>query len=126
MVAYSIVSYVCAVINMFLVGVTQGAQPLMSFHHDKGDKKVFPYVHRLGIRINIIVPVLLVGICIAFGREIVSLFHSGNPELTALTVHMLRLYPAAYIAIGGTLMNILYFQTTEQNAFSALISFLRC
>ena len=125
-VAYSIVSYVCAVINMFLVGVTQGAQPLMSFHHGKGDKKVFSHVHRLGIRINIIVPVLLVGICIAFGREIVSLFHSGNPELTALTVHMLRLYPAAYIAIGVTLMNILYFQTTEQNAFSALISFLRC
>lgn len=124
--AYSIVSYMCAVINMFLVGVAQGAQPIMSFHHGKGDKKVFSHVYRLGVRTNIIAPVILVGICIAFGSGIVSLFHSGNPELTALTVHMLRLYPTAHIAIGATLMNILYFQTTERNAFSALISFLRC
>ncbi len=29
--AYSIVTYVCALINMILVGVTQGAQPIMSF-----------------------------------------------------------------------------------------------
>ncbi|QAT50289.1 hypothetical protein EQM14_11250 [Caproiciproducens sp. NJN-50] len=124
--AYSIVGYVCAVINMFLVGVTQGAQPLMSFYHGKGDRNTFSHIYRLGIRINIIAPVLLVGLCIAFGNGIVFLFHSGNSELTALTVHMLRLYPTAHIAIGVTLMNILFFQTTERNAYAALISFLRC
>ena len=124
--AYSIVGYACAVINMFLVGVTQGAQPLMSFYHGRGDRSTFSHVYRLGIRINIIAPVLLVGACIAFGNGIVSLFHSGNPELTALTVHMLRLYPAAHIAIGVTLMNILFFQTSERNAYATLISFLRC
>ena len=124
--AYSIVGYVCAVVNMFLIGVTQGAQPLMSFYHGKDDRSTFSHIYRLGIRINIIAPVLLVGLCIAFGNGIVSLFHSGNPELTALTVHMLRLYPTAYIAIGVTLMNILFFQTTERNAYAALISFLRC
>lgn len=124
--AYSIVGYVCAIINMFLVGVTQGAQPIMSFYHGKGDRKVFLRVYRLGLRTNIIAPVLLVGICIIFGEGIVSLFQAGNPELTATTVHILRPYSLAHIAIGVTLMNILYFQTTEQNVFSALISFLRC
>jgi Na+-driven multidrug efflux pump len=124
--AYSIVNYVCAFIGMLLIGVTQGAQPLMSFYHGKSEQKVFSHIYRLGVRTNIIASIVLVGACIIFGDGIVSLFHTGNPELTALTPHMFRLYSLAYIAIGATLMNILYFQTAEQNVFSAVISFLRC
>lgn len=124
--AYSIVTYVCALINMVLVGVTQGAQPLMSFYHGKGDERVFFHVYRLGLRTNIIIPVLLVTGCAAFGSGIAFLFHSGNPELTALTVHMFRLFPWGFIFVGPVLMNILYFQTTEQNVYATLISFLRC
>jgi Na+-driven multidrug efflux pump len=124
--AYSIVGYVCAIINMTLIGVTQGAQPLMSLYHGRRDTKAFSHVYRLGIRTNVIIPVVLVGLCIMFSGGIVSLFRGDNPELTALTTRMIRLYPLAHIVIGATLMNILYFQTTERNAFSALISFLRC
>ena len=124
--AYSIVNYVSALISMILVGVTQGAQPIMSFYHGKGDKKIFQHVYRLGVQTNTIAPILLVAGCIAFGGGIVSLFRSGNPELTALTVHMLRLYPLGFIFAGPVLMNILFFQTTERNAFATLIAFLRC
>lgn len=124
--AYSIVGYICAIMNMVLIGVTQGAQPLMSFYHGKGDKKAFSYVYHLGMRTNIIIPVILVSLCFLFSEALVCLFRPGNPELTVLTSHMLRFYQLAYVAIGVTLMNILYFQTTEQNAFSAVISFLRC
>ncbi len=124
--AYSIVGYVCAVVNMVLIGVTHGAQPLMSFSHGQGDKKAFFHAYRLGVRTNIIIPVIVVGLCFTFSEGIVSLFRSDNPELTALTSRMLQLYPLAHIAIGVTLMNVLYFQTTERNTFSAVISFLRC
>lgn len=125
--AYAIVSYVCAIMNMVMVGVVQGVQPIMSFYHGKGEKERFSYIYRLGARTNVIASLVLVGISSLFGREIVSLFHKGSSaELTELTVHMLRQYSPAYIVIGITLMNILYFQTTERNAHAALISFLRC
>ena len=124
--AYSIVTYVCSLINMVLIGVTQGAQPLMSFYHGKGDEKIFSRVYRLGVRTNTVIPIILVACCTAFGRGIDFLFHSGNPELTALTVHMLRLYPLGYLFVGAVLMNILFFQTTERNVHAALISLLRC
>lgn len=124
--AYSIVSYVCAIMNMVVVGVVQGVQPIMSFYHGKGDRRTFSHVYNLGVRTNIIASILLVGTCIIFSRGIVPLFHGGNPDLTALTAYMLRLYPLAYILIGVTLMNILYFQTTERNAYATLISLLRC
>ncbi len=125
--AYAIVSYVCSIINMVVMGVAQGTQPLMSFHHGKGEKKPFSHVYGLGVRSSIIASVVLVGVCILFGRWIVPLFHAGGSvELTELTAHMLRQYPLAYIFIGVTLMNILFFQTTERNGYATLISFLRC
>lgn len=124
--AYSIATYVCSIIHMVIIGILQGVQPMMSFYHGKGDKKTFSYVYRLGARINMIVPALLVGLCVIFGGQIVPLFHSGNADLTALTAHMLRQYPLAYIFVGITLMNTLYFQTIEKNGYATLISFLRC
>ncbi len=124
--AYSIVGYVCSIINMTLIGVTQGAQPLMSFYRGSEDTAAFERVYRLGIRTNLIVPTVLVGLCIAFGGSLVALFRGDNPELTALTVSMLRIYPIAHVAIGTTLINVLYFQTMERNVFSTVISFLRC
>lgn len=124
--AYSIVGYVCAIINMVLIGVTQGAQPLMSLYHGQGNKRAFTHIYYLGLRTNIITPLILVFFCLVFSNGIVSLFRAGNPELTALTSHMLRFYPLAYIPVGITMMNILFFQTTEQNAFSSVISLLRC
>lgn len=78
--AYSIVNYVCAFIGMLLIGVTQGAQPLMSFYHGKGDQKVFSHIYRLGVRTSIIASIVLVGACVVFGDGIVSLFHGGNPS----------------------------------------------
>ena len=124
--AYSIVGYVCALINMTLIGVTQGTQPLMSYYHGNRDSASFSHTYHMGLRTNIVVPVVLVGLCAVFSDFIVRLFHPGNPELTALTSHIMRLYPIAHIPIGITLMNILYFQTTENNAFSSLIALLRC
>lgn len=124
--AYAIVSSVCALINMVLIGVSNGAQPLMSFQHGKGDHKVFSHIYRLARRTNIILPVVLVAVYSIFGRGIASLFHTGNPELTDLTAHMLRLYPLGFIVVGSLLINILFFQTTERNAYSTLLTFLRC
>lgn len=124
--AYAIVNSMCALINMVLIGVSNGAQPLMSFQHGKGDRQVFSHIYRLAIRTNIILPLLLVSIYSIFGREIASLFLTGNSELTELAAHMFRLYPLGYIVVGPLLINILFFQTTEKNSYSTLLTFLRC
>jgi Na+-driven multidrug efflux pump len=98
----------------------------MSFYHGKEDPRAFWHTYRLGVRTNVILPVLLTAFCFVFSDGIVSLFRAGNPELTALAGRMLRLYPLAYMAVGVTQMNILFFQTTERNSFSTALSFLRC
>lgn len=124
--AYSIVTYICSLIHMILVGVTQGAQPIMSLYHGKKDGKGFTHIYSLGLRTNIIIPIILAAGCAVFGSQIASLFYSGDPELIDLTVHMLRLYSLGFIFVGPVLMNVLFFQTTERNVYAALISLLRC
>ncbi len=125
--AYAIVGYVTSIINMVVLGVTQGVQPLMSFYHGKGEKRAFDHAYKLGVRTNVTASVLLSGVCIFFGKAFVPLFHrGGSTELTDLTTHMLSQYSVAYIAVGLVLMNILFFQTTERNGYATLISFLRC
>lgn len=124
--AYSIVCYVCSIMIMVLIGVTQGVQPLMSLYHGSDNKEAFRKIYRMGMIANIVLPSILVVLCALFSENIVALFSPGNPELTKLTSHMLWLYPLGNVAIGPTLMNILYFQTTERNVPAAIISFLRC
>lgn len=124
--AFSIVSYVCSILGMVVMGVTQGVQPLMSFYHGTGEKKKFYHVYSLGIWTNLAASVLLIAVCVIFGGNIAPLFHAGNTQLTELTAHMLRQYPLAYMFIGVTLMNILFFQTMQSNGYATFISFLRC
>ncbi len=124
--AFSIVIYASSILNMMLIGVTQGAQPLMSFYHGKGDRKIFSHVYKKGVRTNLIIAIIAVGLFTLFGDKVAAIFVSGNPELASLTAQMLRQFAPAYIFIGVTLMNILLFQTTEQNTLATLISFLRC
>lgn len=124
--AYSIVTYICSLIHMVLVGVTQGAQPIMSLYQGRKDRKGFLCIYRLGMRTNIIIPIVLAAGCAVFGREVASLFYSGDAELIDVTVHMLRLYSLGFIFVGPVLMNVLFFQTTERNVYAAIISFMRC
>jgi len=124
--AYSIVTYICSLIHMVLVGVTQGTQPLMSLYHGKGDRHGFFHIYHLGIRTNIIIPIILVIVCMIFGSGISSLFYSGDSKLMDLTVRMLRIYSLGFIFVGPLLINILFFQTIERNVYATMISFLRC
>lgn len=123
--AYSIVIYICTTFNYLLIGVSQGAQPIMSLSHGRGDERTLKEGYRLGSLTNFVLSILMVTAAFAFGRQLVSLFGTQSAEISAAAVKMLRIYALAYIPIGLSLMNVLYFQTTENNLYSTIVSFLR-
>lgn len=51
--SYAIVTYICAIVYSVMIGVSQGAQPIMSLNHGGGDEKTVNGVYRLGVRTNI-------------------------------------------------------------------------
>ena len=124
--AYAIVTYIGSIIYSVMIGVSQGAQPLMSLNHGGGDEKTVYRIYKLGIRTNIAASALFLVICLVFGGSMVSLFQSGSTELTHMTSRMLKLLTPGFVMIGVTIMNILYFQTTERYKYSNFVALLRC
>lgn len=123
---YSIVMYICSMFNMVLIGLTQGAQPIMSFKYGGGDMVTVKAVARLALKSALVSTTIIYAAIFFFGGTLASIFVSGNPELTSMAANMMKYYFLAFFPIGITLMNILYFQVTEQGPQAILLSFLRC
>ena len=125
--AYSVVNYLCSSFNMILIGITQGAQPILSFNHGKGDVEAVKGIHRLGAGVCLASSCVLAVVCLRYGSALASLFSGdGGGEMVALATRMLFYFCLAYAPIGLTLMNILFFQTTEREGRSVFLSVLRC
>ncbi|MDL2259006.1 MATE family efflux transporter [Eubacteriales bacterium OttesenSCG-928-K08] len=123
---YGIVMYICSMFNMVLIGLTQGAQPIMSFRYGSGDLKTVKAIRSLAIKTALICTTVIYATLFFFGGALASIFVSDSPELTGMAAEMMKYYFLAFFPIGITLMNILYFQVTEQGPQSIALSFLRC
>ncbi len=124
--SYGIVTYICSSFNMILIGITQGAQPILSLNHGGGNSHNVREVYRLGTLSSLISSLVFVLVCLTFTDLLVRLFVSGEGEFVSLTGEMLRYFCIGYVPVGLTLMNILYFQTTEREARSTIVAVLRC
>lgn len=124
--AYGVVTYICSSFNMILIGITQGAQPILSFNHGRGDVEAVKTIYAMGSKTSIAVSIAFVITCFLGGRQLSGMFSDGGGELVELSTRMLSYFCVAYIPVGLTLMNILFFQTTEREGRGALVSVLRC
>ena len=123
---YSIVMYICSMFNMVLIGLTQGAQPIMSFKYGGGYMAAVKAVRSLALKTSLVSTTIIYATIFFFGGTLASIFVSYSPELTGMAANMMKYYFLAFFPIGITLMNILYFQVTEQGPQAILLSFLRC
>lgn len=124
--AYSVVMYVCSIFNMVLIGVVQGAQPLLSTGYGRGDADSARLVYRLGIRTNLALTALFYAIIWWGGKGITGLFIAEDEALLEMASGMMRLYFLGFFPIGVSLMNILCCQTSERERRAILVSLLRC
>lgn len=123
---YSIVMYICSMFNMVLIGLTQGAQPIMSFRYGGGDIRAVKAVRNLAIRTAVLLTTIIYIAILFAGGTLASIFVPDSGVLTGMAAAMMRYYFLAFFPIGIILMNILYFQVTEQSKQAILLSFLRC
>lgn len=123
---YSIVMYICSIFNMVLIGITQGAQPLMSFRYGGGDFHMVNAIRKLAIKTALASTTIIYTVLFFFGGKLTSIFVLDNPELANMAANMMKYYFLAFFPVGITLMNILYFQIIERGIPSIFLSFLRC
>ena len=100
-VTYTVIAYVNTVVINLMVGISQGSQPLVSFHYGKGEHDQCQKLLRYGLTTVCIIAPLLFLCVYFFAPQIVSAYLShASDELVAHSVRAFRHYGISYLLVG--------------------------
>ena len=100
-VTYTVIAYVNTVVINLMVGISQGSQPLVSFHYGKGEHSQCQTLLRYGLTTVCIIAPLLFLCVYFFAPQIVSAYLShASDELVAYSVRAFRHYSVSYLLVG--------------------------
>ena len=121
---YAIINYITTNIYLVLLGVTLGAQPLISYSFGANeDDKILIY-YKLANITSLIIALLYFSVCIVFGMKIISIF-TFDIKIMNMSYIALNLTNLAYFIIGINLTTTMYYQAIELPKYSNLIGALR-
>ena len=101
LVSYTIIAYVNTIIINIMMGVSQGSQPLISYHYGKDDRTGCRKLLGYGLKtVAILTPVLFV-LLYLFAPQVVQLFiKNADESLLASSVTAFRRYSISYLMVG--------------------------
>ena len=118
---YSIINYITTNIYMVLLGLTFGAQPLISYNFGRKDKEKMLGFYKVNVISSLVVSISAAAICYIFGTYIVGIF-TTDAEVASLAYNGLKIACLAYIIGSVNLDTLVYYQAVEIAKFSNLIS----
>ncbi|MCU9815735.1 MATE family efflux transporter [Paraclostridium sp. AKS73] len=121
---YSIINYITTNIYMVLLGLTFGAQPLISYNFGRRDSKKMLKFYEINCKCSLVVSITASLICYVFGRSIVGIF-TTDPNIAKLGYHGIKIACLAYIIGSINLNTLVYYQAIEIPKFSNLICLFR-
>lgn len=121
---YAIINYITTNIYLILLGVTLGAQPLISYSYGAKDSEKMLVFYKLSNITSFVIGVIFATVCFLFGKEIISVFTSDKNliELAYIAVNINNL---AYLFIGKNLTTTMYYQAIEMPNYSNIICAMR-
>ena len=123
--AFSIISYVTALVIAALIGISTGISPITSYNYGATNTERVIRLNRLGIQVMIGLGVLCTLIMFVFGEPLIALFAPNEPELLELTLHATKLYSLAFLINGINILASAYFTALGDAKTSACISVCR-
>lgn len=123
LISYSVICYVNTLILMTMIGITQGAQPLISFYFGAGEIDNVNHLLKLGLKTVLITSLAVFVSSILFAGNITGLFI--NPQETQLfnnTISVFKLYSISFLFVGFNLIISGFFVSIEQPLYSSIIS----
>ena len=121
---YSIINYITTNIYMVLLGLTFGAQPLISYNFGRRDREKMLNFYKINVNSSLVVSIMASVICYIFGRHIVGIF-TTDPKVAELAYNGLKIACLAYIIASVNLDKVVYYQAIEIPKFSNLIGIFR-
>ena len=100
LVSYTVVAYVNTLVVMTMVGVSQGMQPLVSYHYGKGDTASCRRLLRYGLVTAGVGSVLIFAGLWLFTPQVVSAFLERGSALFDVSVARFRQYSFSFLLVG--------------------------
>ena len=115
LVSYTIIAYVNTLIVNTMLGISQGSQPLVSYHYGKEDAAGYKKLLRYGFTaVGIMTAVIFAGVMI-FAPQIAGIFLGAEkPELLGSAAGALRRYGLSYLLVGGNILMGGFLTAVEQ------------
>ena len=123
LVSYTIIAYVNTLIVNTMLGISQGSQPLISYHYGKEDAAGYRKLLRYGATaVAIMTAVIFAGVML-FAPQIAGIFvDAEKPWLAADTAGALRRYGLCYLLLGGNILMGGFLTAVEQPKAAISIS----
>ena len=123
--AYGVLMYLDFVFVAMFIGYAVGSAPLVSYNYGAQSHAELQNLRRKSIRLNAIAGVCMVSVSQLIAPTLVRIFVGYDAELSAMSVHALRIFSIAYLVIGFNIFASSFFTALNNGGVSAAISFLR-
>ena len=125
-VSYTVISYMNTLALNSMAGISQGAQPLVSFQYGAGEQKKYRQLFRYSVISACISAVVFLFIAEGMPQAVVGLFlGNADQELSAYTVDALRMYGLSFAIVGFNVVTAGFFTAIERPMYSVVISSAR-
>ncbi len=100
-VTYTVIAYITTIIINLMVGVSQGMQPLVSYHYGKDERAACRTLLRYAVTtVCILAPILFIGLYV-FAPQLVRAYLShADSALVQYSVSAFRRYSFSYLLLG--------------------------
>lgn len=100
-VTYTVIAYVTTIIINLMIGVSQGAQPLVSYHYGKNERTSCHLLLRYAVTTVCVAAPVLFALLYVFAPQLVRVYLShADSALIAYSVDALRHYSFSYLLLG--------------------------
>lgn len=122
--AYSIINYITTNIYMVLLGLTFGAQPLISYNFGAKNAKNMLEIYKISNVASIIINIIFTTVCFIFGRVLIGIF-TADSNILEIAYNGLNITNLGFFIVGFNLTTTVYYQAVEVPKYSNLMCILR-
>jgi len=123
--AVGIIMSIATILFMPIVGLSQGAQPIIGFNYGAQEYTRVKATWKLAVIVATCMAVTGYTAIRLFPVPIVNLFSKGNADLTNLTVGAMKVYLAMFPVVGFQIISSNYFQAVGKPIQSTILSLSR-
>lgn len=122
-VTYTVIMYVNNIVLMTMAGISQGAQPLISYYYGRDDKKSYTFFLKSAAKTSMFISLGIYVGSMLFAEQINELFIGrADVELFNYSVRAFRLYVPTYLIVGLNIVIIGFYTAIEKPMYSMLLS----